>query len=216
METGRCRVCCRVISLPGFRFHPLPERSKRDPRMDEMTTAMWLAGSSAERYGGKGRGVIMAAEDPMPNALRRGSVVLVTPLFARFETLALLLALFLFATGGAFLVPGMAQHAAGSATVVSASGPTGLLHQVELVVALGITMFVVISRWRDVATLSLRMWPFTASAMLATLSALWSVDPFLSLRSGLYLLVNTLLMYFLVQRFTLQGLMRLMMGLGVV
>lgn len=184
--------------------------------MDEMTTAMWLAGSSAERYGGKGRGVIMAAEDPMPNALRRESVVLVTPLFARFETLALLLALFLFATGGAFLVPGMAQHAAGSATVVSASGPTGLLHQVELVVALGITMFVVISRWRDVATLSLRMWPFTASAMLATLSALWSVDPFLSLRSGLYLLVNTLLMYFLVQRFTLQGLMRLMMGLGVV
>jgi exopolysaccharide production protein ExoQ len=184
--------------------------------MDEMTTAMWLAGSSAERYGGKGRGVIMAAEDPMPNALRRESVVLVTPLFARFETLALLLALFLFATGGAFLVPGMAQHAAGSATVVSASGPTGLLHQVELVVALGITMFVVVSRWRDVATLSLRMWPFTASAMLATLSALWSVDPFLSLRSGLYLLVNTLLMYFLVQRFTLQGLMRLMMGLGVV
>jgi exopolysaccharide production protein ExoQ len=158
----------------------------------------------------------MATRWSIPNPLAPEAATDATTLFARLETLALLLALFLFATGGAFLVAGMEEHAKGSATVVSASGPTGLLHSLELAVALGISLFLVISRWRSALGLSLRMWPFTASAVLAVLSSLWSIDPLLSLRSGLYLLLNTLLVYYLVQRYTLQGLLRLMMGLGVV
>ena len=91
-----------------------------------------------------------ATRSSVPNPPAREAATVATPLFARLETLALLLALFLFATGGAFLVPGMEEHAKGSGTVVSASGPTGLLHSLELAVALGISLFLVISRWRGV------------------------------------------------------------------
>lgn len=138
------------------------------------------------------------------------------PIFAKVETYALLLALFLFATGGAFLAPGMEEHAKGAATVVAATAATGPLHLLELAIAFAISMKVTLSSWRGVAQMSAQMKLFTASAMLATLSFLWSVDPALSLRSGLYLLFNTLFMYYLVQRFPLQELMRLMMGAGVV
>lgn len=137
-------------------------------------------------------------------------------MFAKIETYALLLALFLFATGGAFLAPGMEEHAQGTATVVGATAATGPLHLLELAIAFAISMKVTLSSWRGVAKMSAQMKLFTASALLATLSFLWSLDPALSLRSGLYLLFNTLFMYYLVQRFPLQELMRLMMGVGSV
>ena len=138
------------------------------------------------------------------------------PMFAKIETYALLLALFLFATGGAFLAPGMEEHAKGASTVVGATAATGPLHLLELAIAFAISMKVTLSNWRGVAQMSVQMKFFTASALLATSSFLWSVAPALSLRSGLYLLFNTLFIYSLVQRFPLQELMRLMMGVGVV
>lgn len=139
-----------------------------------------------------------------------------TRLFARLETLAILLALFLFATSGSFLVPGMAEHAAGTATTLTAYQPTGTLHLLELGVAFAISLVLVFRRWRSVANVAGRMAMVTALAGLAIASCLWSIQPLLSLRSGVYLLINTLLVYYLVQRFTLEGLMRLVMGLGVV
>jgi exopolysaccharide production protein ExoQ len=138
------------------------------------------------------------------------------PMFAKMETYGLLLALFLYATGGAYLAPGMAEHAKGSATVVSAAAATGTLHLIELAIAFAISLKVTLSSWRGVARMSAQMKLFTASASLATLSFLWSVDPSLSLRSGLYLLLNTMFVYYLVQRFPVQELMRLMLGAGAV
>ncbi len=138
------------------------------------------------------------------------------PMFARMDTLVLLLALFLFATGAAYLVPGMEQHAQGASTTVSAYQSTGSLHLVELAMALGISFVLVMMRWRGVAHMASKMVFFTAAAVLAMASFFWSIDPMLSLRSGVYLLMNTLLVYYLVQRFTLEGILRLLMGLGVV
>ncbi len=138
------------------------------------------------------------------------------PMFARIETYALLLALFLFATGGAYLAPGMKEHAKGAMTVVGATAATGLLHLIELAIAFAISMKVALSSWRGVAQMSVQMKLFSASAVLAIASFLWSVDPLLSFRSGLYLLIDTLFMYYLVKRFPLQELMRLMIGAGVV
>lgn len=140
----------------------------------------------------------------------------VVPIFTKLETMALLLALFLYATGASFLVPGMKQHAEGTATAVSVYQATGTLHLVELAAAFGISLVLVFLRWRGVARMAAKMILFTALAGLAIASFVWSVDPLLSLRSGGYLLVNTLFIYYLVQRFSLDGLMRLMMGLGVV
>ena len=138
------------------------------------------------------------------------------PLFTRVNTYALLMALFLYATEGAFLVPSMEEHAKGAATVVGATAATGPLHLLELALAFAISLKVILSSWRAVASMSMKMKLFSASALLATLSCLWSVDPLLSLRSGLYLIINTLFMYYLVQRFSLQELMRLMIAAGVV
>ena len=138
------------------------------------------------------------------------------PMFAKIETYALLLALFLFATGGAYLAPGMKEHAKGAMTVVGATAATGPLHLIELAIAFAISIKVALASWRGVAQMSAQMKLFSASAVLAILSFLWSVDPLLSFRSGLYLLINTLFMYYLVQRFPLQELMRLMIGAGVV
>lgn len=138
------------------------------------------------------------------------------PMFAKIETYALLVALFLYATGGAYLAPGMAEHAKGSATVVGATAATGTLHLIELAIAFAVSLKLVLSSWRGVARMSAQMKLFTASALLATFSFLWSVDPSLSLRSGLYLLLNTMFVYCLVQRFPVQELMRLILGAGAV
>jgi exopolysaccharide production protein ExoQ len=158
----------------------------------------------------------MAFERARPGVPISRTIGDAVPLFAKVNTYALLLALFLFATGGAFLVPSMEEHAKGAATVVAATAETGPLHLLELALAFAISLKVTLSNWRTVASASVQMKLFSASALLATLSCLWSVDPLLSLRSGLYLLFNTLFMYYLVQRFPLQELMRLMIAAGTV
>jgi O-antigen ligase len=138
------------------------------------------------------------------------------PLLARVETYAILLALFLFATNGSFLTPAQLQHAELTATVTGPAEPTGPLHLAELAIAFAISTWLALSRWRSVLRLSLRMRLFSAVTLLAILSSLWSRSPALSFRCGIYLLLNTAFCYYLVQRFTLQQLMRLMMLVGCV
>jgi exopolysaccharide production protein ExoQ len=138
------------------------------------------------------------------------------PLFSTVEVCALMLAMFIFATGGAFLNPGMLTHAEGTALVGESSEPTGILHLIELGIAFGISVPLTLSHWRGVASLALHMKLFTISALFAVLSFAWSQDPMLSFRSGMYLVFNTLFVFYLVKRFTLQQLMSLFIGLGVI
>jgi O-antigen ligase len=138
------------------------------------------------------------------------------PLLARVETYFLLVALFLLATNGTFLTPGQMQHAESLGTITGPGEPTGPLHLSELAIAFAISTPLTLSRWRSVLRLSLRMKLFSAISLLAILSSLWSRSPQLSFRCGLYLLLNTTFCYYLLQRFTMQQLMRLMMLLGCI
>ena len=126
------------------------------------------------------------------------------------HTYALLAILFLFATGGAFLT------SRGSENVTATAQSGGALHTIELAIAFGLSVPMILSRWRDVANLALKMKFFSALAVLATISCFWSQDPSLSLRSGIYLTLNTLFAFYLVRRFSPDDLMRHLMLLGIV
>jgi O-antigen ligase len=132
------------------------------------------------------------------------------------HTCALVLSLFLFATNAAFLTPTALAHTTGSASMVAAVEGEGLLHTFELAIALGLTIPMILARWRQVSNAALQMSLFSASALLACASSLWSQDPLLSLRSGMYLALNTLFAFYLVRRLVTEQLMRLILLLGVV
>jgi exopolysaccharide production protein ExoQ len=158
----------------------------------------------------------MPTEQVLPPISRNRSVDGPVPMFARAETYALLLALFIFATGGAYLTPGMQEHAELTTTLVSPKTDTGSVHLVQWIIAFGISLTCTFSRWRSIVSMSVHMKLFSAAALLATLSFLWSIDPMVSLRSGIYLLFNTLFVFYLIQRFSSQELMRLFIALGVI
>lgn len=151
-----------------------------------------------------------------PRTALPGKSVSSTPvsMFARIETYALLLAMFILISGGAYLSPEMQNKAEGNGTLVSTEAP-GPMHLVQWAIAFGIIFLIVISRWRSVVNMSLRMKILSSTVLFATSSFLWSVDPPLSLRSGIYLLFNMSLVFYLVQRFSLQEMMRFFIALGV-
>ena len=137
------------------------------------------------------------------------------PLFQRVETYFILLALFVFTTGGAFLTPATLRNAEVSGTLTAGAEPSGPLHMIQLVIAFAITVTLTLSHWRSVLSASLRVKFMTAATGLAIFSVLWSQDPAVTVRTGLYLCLNTLFVYYLVRRFSPDDLMRLFIGLGV-
>jgi O-antigen ligase len=136
-------------------------------------------------------------------------------LAARLETWVLILALFLFATEGSFLTPEMLTHAQNTSNM-SASSDTSLspLHKVELAAAFLFAIPLILSKWRAVLLASKRMGLFTASALLAIISTLWSQYPSLSFRSGIYLLLDTLFVFYIADRFPTQELLRFLLLTG--
>jgi exopolysaccharide production protein ExoQ len=136
------------------------------------------------------------------------------PMISRLETYVLILALFILITGGAYLSSSMQERGTGAETLVSAAEPGGPAHAIQWAIAFGICFALIIWRWRSVAAMALRMKLLSAIGLLAAMSFLWSVQPLLSLRSGIYLLFNTLLVFYVMQRLSLQDLMRILVGLG--
>jgi len=133
----------------------------------------------------------------------------------KLEECLLLPALFLLSTGGAFLTPEALTHAEVGASMVATPDSLSPLHTIELALATLATLPIILSRWRSVLNTALNMKLFTASALLAIASTVWSQDPAISLRSSVYLLSNTLLAFALISRFRFGELMRLIMRLGV-
>ena len=148
------------------------------------------------------------------SALARKPVYATVALFTRLDTYAVLVALFLLATGGDYLTERMRLHAEGVATLTSVSAATGPLHLAELAVAYGISTTFVLSRWRAVARILWQLKAHAAAVLLALVSCAWSVQPLLSLRSSLYLLLSTLYGLYLVRRYPGFQLVGLLTGLG--
>lgn len=69
---------------------------------------------------------------------------------------------------------------------------------------------IVVARWRRVLNAALAAWPLLAFAVLAPISALWSVDPVLTLRRSVLVLASTLLAIYLGARYPLPKLARLL------
>lgn len=136
------------------------------------------------------------------------------PLFQRVEAYPLLLSLFIFATGAAFLTPDSLQRAELSGSLTGPNEASGPLHLIQLAIAFAITVPLTLSYWRSVVDASLRVKFVTASTGLAIFSVFWSQDPGVTLRTGIYLCLNTLFVYYLVSRFPANDLMRLFIGLG--
>jgi O-antigen ligase len=133
-------------------------------------------------------------------------------------TYVLLLPLTIFAVHGGFSF----EHAAwnsglgavgGKLAAVSSDSET-LRDRVQAWIGLAICLGVMIPQYRRIADLSQRMLLTMSLPLYAVLSALWSQDPALSLRSGLSLLITTLFALYLANCFTPRQQMQLAIFTG--
>lgn len=69
---------------------------------------------------------------------------------------------------------------------------------------------IVVARWRRVLRAARSVWPLLAFAALAPVSALWSVDPALTLRRSVLVLASTLIAIYLGERYSLPKLAQLL------
>jgi exopolysaccharide production protein ExoQ len=77
----------------------------------------------------------------------------------------------------------------------------------------------VLGRWRRVLRAARTVWPLAAFAALAPVSAVWSIDPVLTLRRSVLVIASTVLAIYLGERYSLRQLARLLasaMGLVMV
>jgi len=89
-------------------------------------------------------------------------------------------------------------------------------HKIELACVFAILLCLIVSRWRGMLRSLPQIGIFVAMVLLALASTLWSQDPSMSFRNGIYLAFNTLFALYLVKRFTPEQQMRLFIFLGAV
>lgn len=133
-------------------------------------------------------------------------------------TYVLLVPLIIFAVHGGFSFEHGSWNsdlgAVGGKIAVVSSDSENLRDRIQAWIALAVCLAVMIPQYRRVAGLSQRMCLTISLPLYAILSALWSQDPALSLRSGLSLLITTLFALYLASSFTPRQQMQLVMFTG--
>ncbi len=133
-------------------------------------------------------------------------------------TYVLLLPLTIFAVHGGFSFEHASWNsglgAVGGQIAVVASDSETLRDRIQAWVALAVCLGVMIPQYRRIAGLAQRMLLTMTLPLYAILSALWSQDPALSLRSGLSLLITTLFALYLASCFSPRRQMQIVMFTG--
>ena len=151
------------------------------------------------------------------NRETRMSESLVTPVADKSLNWLLVLPLMFFACHGVFSFQSLGTAVGGFSpgTPVSAKDPGFFGYVVMPAVAYGIVLWQMKKIWRRIAAYVSHFKLLTALALLTILSSIWSQNPLRSLSFGLFYLVGTLFVYYLVIRFEPSEIMTMVTRAGI-
>lgn len=151
---------------------------------------------------------LQEAAAPSPVALSRESE---RPMLGLATTYVLAFLFLFFATGAQ--LPSTAGRTSSLAGQISET--TTVLGQCYQATVWAIALYLVLRSWKITLAICLRMRSMLLLSLLAPLSALWSQQPALSLRRGVFLVFGTVLASFLVARFAPKDIAQSLMLAGL-